>query len=330
MAETVRIVCLDVGQGDATVVLGPQAGTAILVDAARAEPVLDLLWREQVHTITLALITHDDQDHVHGFGPVLRTFVAQGGRVQHVAIDQSRLNASREYKRLLRMLEELSDGGTILCSPTTDSITLTALLASIRIGHLLCPTPPDLQFAARLAGHPNEGSAVLLLEWGGHRVLLGADLGEPGWRKLIRIDRKDIRADVFRFPHHGASFPAPDPKTETLSEEELLAAVDPSTVIISVGTANRYDHPDPLVIRAIRKRRKGGAVVRVLCTEANYPCVEPGGEPFRTKPRSPIRCAGAITVELTTDRLAVKPAEDQHEAMFCSFGGPLCCRRASR
>jgi competence protein ComEC len=319
-----------VGQGDATVVLGPQAGTAILVDAAKPEPVLDLLWREEVHTITLALVTHDDHDHIHGFGPVLRTFVDRGGRVQHVAIDQSRLNASTEYKRLLRMLSELTESGTILCCPTTDSITLKALLESQRIGHLLYPTPRDLQLAARLAGHPNEGSAVLLLEWGGRRVLLGADLGEPGWRKLIRDDHRNIRADVFRFPHHGAPFPVPDPKTDTLAEEDLLNAVDPSVVIISVGTANSYGHPDPLVIHAIRKRRKGGTVVRLLCTEANYLCVEPGGEPFRAKPRSPIRCAGAIAVELTSDRLAVKPANDQHEAVFSSFGGTLRCRPASR
>jgi hypothetical protein len=228
------------------------------------------------------------------------------------------------------MLAELTEGGTILCPPTTDSITLKALLASLRIGHLLYPTPQDLQLAARLAGHPNEGSAVLLIEWGGHRVLLGADLGEPGWRRLTRQDRKDIRADVFRFPHHGASFPVPDPKTETLSEAALLDAVDPSVVIISVGTANLYDHPDPLVIRAIRKRRRGGALVRLLCTEANYHCVQPSGKPFRAKPQSSVWCAGSITVDLTADRIVVTPEEGEHEAVFSSFRGTDRCQHVSR
>ncbi len=327
MAQKVRVVCLDVGQGDATVVLGPEPGTAILVDAARAEPVLDLLWREQVHTITLALVTHDDQDHIHGFGPVLRTFVEQGGRVQYVAVDQFRSEASKGYTRLLQMLVELTEGGTVLCPPTTDSITLKTALDSMRLGDLLFPTFQDLQFS-RLRGDPNEGSAVLLLEWTGRRVLLGADLGESGWRKLIRQDHRDLAAAVLRYPHHGGSFPLSDHEGDALSEDEFLGAVDPAIVIISVGTSNRYDHPDPLVLRAIRKRRKAGAGVRLLCTEANYHCIEPGGKPFRTKPQPAIMCAGTITVELTAAGIVVTPTKDEHEAVPRSFRGPLRCRQA--
>jgi len=326
LAGNVRVVCLDVGQGDATVVLGPKPGTAILVDAARAKPVLDLLWREQVHTITLALVTHDDQDHIHGFGPVLRTFVDQGGRVQHVAVDQSRLEASEGYKRLLAMLDKLAKGGTILCQPTTNDMLLKAALDSTLVGHLLYPAFQDLQLAARLREHPNEGSAVLMVEWAGRRVLLGADLGEPGWRKLIRKEHREIAADVLRFPHHGAAFPVPDRKGEALTEEEFLGSVDPSIVVISVGTANRNDHPDPLVLQAIRKRRKGGAGVRILCTEASYHCAEPEGKPFSTKPQPAITCAGTITMELATEGIVVTPSQDQHRVVFRAFRGPLRCR----
>lgn len=325
MAGKLRIICLDVGQGDATVILGPTPGTAILVDAAQPDPVLEVLRQEQVHTITLALATHDDKDHIQGFGPVLRTFLEWGGMVQYVAVDQARLEATVGYKRFLSFLTELREGGTVLCSPTTDSIHLRDALTRTGIGRLLYPTPWDLQ-AARLTRRPNEGSAVLLIEWQGQRALLGADLEEPGWRRLIRDNQEDIGAQVFRFPHHGAAFPVPEPGTDTVSVRELLEAVAPSEVVISVGTNNPYHHPDPSVIHAIREYTSHDDGARLMCTQANYHCLDPDGEPFPTAAQDAVACAGTVIVEMGADGVMVTPAPAEHRRVFAKFRGPHRCR----
>ena len=339
MAGKLRIICIDVGQGDATVIVGPTPHTAILVDAAKAQPVLDVLHEEKVRTISLAVLTHDDSDHIRGFGPVLRTFVEKdGGQVDCVAIDQDRFEASDTYKRTAQLAIDLHENtGTKICRPSTDSLAIRDVLLSARVGRLLYPKPTDV-LSAQLRRRPNDGSAILMLEWGAHKALLGADLGQQEWQTLIWDRQEDVRADVLRYPHHGSALDPPrptrkatpkaKPKAETpaLSEAQLLDAVKPSVVVISVGMANTYGHPDPLVVQAIRKRRRGRTRVRLLCTEATYRCTEADGKPPATSPGRAIRCAGSVTIELGGKSIKVDPTPSQHKSVFSGFAGSMKCR----
>src|SRR5699024_10285568 len=62
-----RIVACDVGQGDATLLRGPNArpGEAMLVDTGDDETLLrDCLRLFGVRRIPLLVLTHDDRDHV--------------------------------------------------------------------------------------------------------------------------------------------------------------------------------------------------------------------------------------------------------------------------
>ena len=108
-SEVVRVFCLDVGQGDATVVIGPQPDRAILVDACRADAVLDILREHKVRRLSLALLSHSDNDHSAGFAAVLEEFIeGMSGRVDFVAVDLDRLEASGVWTRLLAKLRVLA------------------------------------------------------------------------------------------------------------------------------------------------------------------------------------------------------------------------------
>ena len=68
-SDVVRVFCIDVGQGDATVIVGPVPSSAIIIDAHRPEPVLEVLRQQRISRMPVALLTHDDQDHIAGFCP---------------------------------------------------------------------------------------------------------------------------------------------------------------------------------------------------------------------------------------------------------------------
>jgi competence protein ComEC len=62
---------------------------------------------------------------------------------------------------------------------------------------------------------------------------------------------RNLRADVLKVGHHGSA---------TSTTQPLIDAVQPRVALVSVGAGNRYGHPSPDVLRALRAR--GTHVVR--------------------------------------------------------------------
>jgi len=341
--EVVRVFCLDVGQGDATVVVGPKAGSAIIVDAVRPRPVLEVLRTQRISHIPIALLTHDDEDHIAGFANVLTEFIQRmGGRIDIVAYDQVRFQASHVFVRHVARITDLClpQGPTgprvfQLASPTTNDSLLEGALRGTRRAMLLYPSKTDVESLARRVSRnrarwshlrprsrPNEASAILVLEWAGQRMLLGADLGTLGWTVLSQNKNMsaDLRADVFRFPHHGGRFGQTGLDGYTISQAELLRLVNPSAVIISVGTSNRHSHPDPETVRAICSRK----ATRLLCTQATTLCVGDQCGPSAHNPE-PIECAGTVVVTLGGGiRPTITPSRSAHARVIDTFATPAC------
>ena len=331
-SEVVRVFCLDVGQGDATVVIGPQPGRAILVDACRADAVVEILREHKVRRLSLALLSHSDHDHSAGFAAVLEEFIeGMSGRVDFVAIDLDRLQATGVWTRLLAKLRVLAcPAGHLgarrfrLCAPTLDDAVTQHAMRRTRIARILYPSFEDLNYVARLKGMPNEGSAVLLLEWHGQRMLLGGDLGAIGWSALTRRTPDDLRADVFRFPHHGGRFIPAEINGKTISQQDLLEYVRPSTVIISVGTHNSYGHPDPGTVKLVCSRQG----TRLLCTEATEMCLRRDEQDTTPLPRGPVACAGTVVVTLGCGPSpVVAPSEPEHRRVIDALANSRCRKR---
>jgi len=91
-----------------------------------------------------------------------------------------------------------------------------------------------------------------------------------------------LHADILKVGHHGSS---------TSSTDDFLAAVHPSTAIISVGADNLYGHPSADVLAALE--RVGARVVRtdqlgtiVVRTDGRHITMEAEGKRWDISPVS--------------------------------------------
>ena len=323
---------LDVGQGDSTVVVLPNGG-GVLVDCPEgsAPIVVDYLERAQITSLELVVVTHSDLDHAGGVVDSIRGF---RGQTLKLAFFPDRVRnpdrqADRKYRVLLQNLADLVRQGVKLWEPHEgQAIQLGDVNVSV-----LHPAIVD-RLDALSQSNPNNSSIALRIDYDGARILLAADLQNQGWQWIVNRDA-DLKADVFKFPHHGAWYDG----EPTLSK--ILDLVDPSVVVISVGSTNNYGHPS---IETLKLLRSLHASVRFLCTQATTRChdepesianharelVPPenrGGHSFRNRRSCP--CAGIVTVRLSSSGVTTSPALEQHNRVIDLFAHPQCREEAS-
>ncbi len=85
----------------------------------------------------------------------------------------------------------------------------------------------------------NNSSVVIKLVFGHTSMLLTGDAEEEVEQQLCDRYGGFLRADLLKAGHHGSS---------TSSSARFLGAVHPSTILISVGTNNKFGHPTPGVL----------------------------------------------------------------------------------
>lgn len=112
----------------------------------------------------------------------------------------------------------------------------------------------------------NRYSTILRVRAGTRALLIGGDAPLLSWSEL---PPDELRADVFRIPHHGGALddggipPGWDVR-------RLYSEVGAASALVSVGTNNAYGHPTEAWIEPI-----GGGVCRMLCTQVTPRCHPP-------------------------------------------------------
>lgn len=94
----------------------------------------------------------------------------------------------------------------------------------------------------------NDQSCVLSVKVIGAKralILLTGDIGRLVERQLVSTIRPKLASDLLFVPHHGSA---------SSSSPSLLAAVQPTTALISAGFRNRYNHPHPTVLERYASR----------------------------------------------------------------------------
>lgn len=217
------IVFLDVGQGDASLILASD-GSTVLVDAGPEPSALASALRKYgVNRIDLLILTHPHEDHIAGL-------VGLVGR-----IDVSRVwtwGTVRTGESWELVSEQLALDGVPMEVPAVGTIETFADVSIEVLGPL-----------RRYAG-ANDQSIVLMVSAGSTTVLMTGDI-----EKAAQADLGTIRADVLKVAHHGGA-------TSSLT---WLAAVEPRVAVVSVGD-NDYGHPAPEVLEALNSL--GAVVVR--------------------------------------------------------------------
>ena len=323
---------LDVGQGDSTLVVLPEGGGVLVDCAAGSAPnVVDHLEQAQVTNLELLAITHSDLDHAGDCIDVIKGFQGQTLKLAFLpdrTLDSNR-QANSKYRVLLRDMAAQLRRGTEFWMPYAEKVIHFGDVAV----SVLHPTPAD-HLEALAQGNRNDSSVVLRIDYEGARILLGADVQRQGWQWMV--DRnEDLKADVFKFPHHGAWY------DEEPSLSQILDRVDPEVVVISVGSTNGYGHPSPETLRLLRSRQDR---VRFVCTQVTSRC---HGDPeamatqvrellppesrgrHSSQTRRSCPCAGNVMIRISSNGIEINPTPEQHSRVIDLFERPQCREEAS-
>lgn len=229
LAGRERVVFLDVGQGDATVVEYGSPRRFVVVDGgpawrdwdAGASVVVPYLASRGCRRVELIIATHPDADHTSGLEAVAEAFPV-GAFVRGSWLPGDRPGALRMRDRLLRsgVPEWIARSGDVL-----------ELDRDIRLEVLAGEMP------AERSRHtdPNQRSLVLRLDMRGLTVLLPGDLEIGSEYRLLPYGHL-LRSDVLKVSHHGS---------DDATSEALIQAVGAGLAVVSSGRRNRYGHPGP-------------------------------------------------------------------------------------
>ncbi|HOI89091.1 MAG TPA: MBL fold metallo-hydrolase [Candidatus Rifleibacterium sp.] len=218
---TLEIRFFNVGKGDATLLRLPD-GRFAMIDTGYAETAPGLikkLKRLGVGKIDLLVITHHHKDHVGGYPYLLEAFPV-------TKVIQA-YDPRQKDKNLVAP-------GTLLLHDR--NLTLRA------VGPV------------RNHADENDASLVTRLEFGRVAILFAADAVEEAMADMLKLkDKKKLRADLLKVPHHG--------RYRGFSPRDFFTAVKPEFAIIT-SDEKAGDPPEGSVIRILKE---SGA--RVLLTD---------------------------------------------------------------
>ncbi|MCC5907034.1 MAG: MBL fold metallo-hydrolase [Balneolaceae bacterium] len=211
----------DVGQGDATLLVGPDF--TILIDAGRhdrnnVEPYLRQIGIEE---IDLLIGTHPHADHIGQFPRIIDQFTI--GEIWM----SGDIHTTRTFERTIDAIEEHN---LPYYEPRAGE-TFNYGSAFIEVIH------PQY-----VNGDLNDGSIVTRITYGEIVFLFTGDAELRAEDEMVHGDM-DIGAHILKMGHHGS---------RTSSSYQFLNAVNPEIAIYSAGIGNSYNHPHPDVINRVK------------------------------------------------------------------------------
>lgn len=206
---------LDVGQGLSVVIqtashtLVYDAGPRFLGGADMGESVvLPYLRKLNTRKIDAMVISHGDNDHIGGMVAILHEFP--------------------DTPVITSVPEKIPSPHAQFCNAGEsfqwDHVSFTFL------------SPFHHEMKSR-----NDGSCVLMIDNGHHKVLLAGDIEKAAEKELLLRSPEKLPASMIVAPHHGS---------KTSGIKSFIAAVHPQIVLYATGYRNRYHFPHKSVVAA--------------------------------------------------------------------------------
>lgn len=223
-----RVVFLDVGQGDAIFIESP-TGAQVLIDGGPNASVLRELGKQMSffdREIDLVIATHPDKDHIAGLPHVFDRY----------DIDLFGTTTATN--------ETIYDEALDEAVRTEEGLVVIPLVRGERIdlggGAVLEILFPDRNVSGLSA---NDGSVIVRLVHDDVSFMLTGDAPVSIEDYLVETSCDGcLRATVLKAGHHGSKT-----STSTL----FLGAVSPEVVVFSAGENNRYGHPALEIIERV-------------------------------------------------------------------------------
>ncbi len=221
-----RVVFLDVGQGDATLIQTP-LGKNILVDTGPGFDIDYALARYMDASdrhIDTVILTHPDTDHVSGTLTLLDRYqvdrVFHSGLMAGAPIYSTIAEKTRSQKI---PSQRLVAGQKLLIEPGL-------------YFEVLWPQ----QYLESLDS--NDYSIVLQLVYGDKKILLPGDIPKHIEVDIVDVYGSSLGSDILKLSHHGSS---------TSTHELFMDAVAPEYSIVSAACSNRFGHPHGEVLNIV-------------------------------------------------------------------------------
>lgn len=216
----VTVHFIDVGQGDATLVITPH-GRAVLIDTGGIigennhfdvgeRVVVPYLKHYGVTVLDYLIVTHGHQDHAGGAAAIAALLTVKQAFIAKEPPSPPILGLEKamNHKHLIITRQ----GQKILLDGVSFEVIYAAESAADKPG--------------------NEVSSVIRISYGPTSFLVTGDLEAAGEQELLKLGVCPVT--VLKVGHHGS---------KNASTADFLAALHPRYAIISVGYENRFGHP---------------------------------------------------------------------------------------
>lgn len=225
--DPASVTYMDVGQGDGALLHLP--GADILVDAGPIEAgrnvILPYLRYLGINRLDLVIITHPDLDHYGGLAYIAEH--VEIGRVVYPGIEAD----THAWNDLHAVLAKRG-------------VPMTAVHRGQQLYHY-----PGIDFSVLSPGFAdqfperNDNSVATYLEMRGRRFLFTGDMEAPGQGFLLSHAYPKLEGVILKVPHHGSDRSNPP---------AFLQTIHPGIAILSAGRKNRFGHPGPATVEALR------------------------------------------------------------------------------
>jgi competence protein ComEC len=206
--QGLRVVVLDVGQGDA-ILLQPAHAPAVLVDGGPpGDGLARKLGQAGVDRLGAVVVTHDQSDHAGGVEELLG------------ALPVERLLFARLHRGLIAAAAE--------SGADPERIAAGRVLRSGALRLRVLWPPAEILGAGAAGQDPNQLALVMEARWRDFSMLLTADAEAES----VSVEPGPL--DVLKVAHHGS---------DDAGLGELLEQTRPRLAVISVGEGNPYGHP---------------------------------------------------------------------------------------
>lgn len=242
--DQLQVHFIDVGQGDAALIVTPE-GRSILIDTGeRPDAILSALRThlpESADAIDVLVITHPQSDHgealwaITDFYEIKQAYV--NGHFQFTGIGR-RIEAHLKDEGIGRSV--LGAGDQIVI-PGETPLYLDLLW------------PPDRVLPDHYLADPNATSLVIRARYDDAAFLFTGDINAEQELDLVRLPCPgsthstlpcELRADVLKVAHQGSRYS---------STSLLLERVRPTVAVLSAGANNPHGHPHESVLASLER-----------------------------------------------------------------------------
>jgi beta-lactamase superfamily II metal-dependent hydrolase len=222
-AANLLIDCLDVGQGDCTVITSP-SGKSLLIDGGDegrgTSTVIPFLRQRGMTDIDYLVATHYHQDHIGGLDEVI-----YGGFTPTVAYDRGYSYGTQAYTNYV---QAVGSARTTIQRGQTIDLGGGVLARCVAVNGNGDPG----------ASTENDFCVALVISYGGFQFFIAGDLpgyDDGGYADIESSVATDVgNLEVLRVNHHGSLYS---------SNTYFLRTLDPEASIISLGeNGNGYPH----------------------------------------------------------------------------------------